>query len=287
MKPNTTTVIPISQVTSFLCHPGAVLGRFQDPPAGSFVVEGGWFNGVWYAGVVFTPTKPTIGVERIDTVVANPDTGVIELLAGVEDEGDPPDIPSSPALAPIANVHILTRTNNKVLIEAQDIEDRRSLIKSEPAQAYSMLAHALFNIGRSPPTVGSQYAGGKIEVLAFQNWAATKTPGNRVFGSQNAWVEFKFVGSVSDLHVVASLYNSVLGCVTDGQNNWGSGQGLTWFSLSPGNDGYPRFRVVAMMVNAHGDDGDQERVTYWDSTKSKFKAGEVAQVQIQVWGVPS
>jgi len=148
MKPNTPTIIPISQVTSFLCHAGARLSHFQDPPGPSVAVEGGWFDGAAYDGVVFTPTVPTTGSTRIDTIVANPDTGVLEIVEGVEDTAAPPTLPEGSLAAPIADVWVVSRANGEVLIENQDIRDRRSVIaRPKPSVQNVLIDQVIIHVG--------------------------------------------------------------------------------------------------------------------------------------------
>ena len=285
-------IVPLSQVRPFLAHPGARLGMIDDPPGPSFCVEAGVFRELQFPGVVLTPDAPTSGATRIDMVIANPDTGDIELVEGTEGAGVP-SLSALPAAGKIAQVTLVGNPNGKVLVRAEDLLDLRAFDLStfSSENVYRVLATARFSLGAGGlPTIGDTFASGKLQVVAVRSWIAIRKLSHhfsRTMGTQVSYVDLKYLGTVDDFHITTSPYNSILACVTDGQDNWNSGNGLTWVLLPSDPDGYPKFRVMIAVVNAHGDVADQERITSYATSGTfagKFIANETAQVQIQAWG---
>ena len=283
-------LIPLSQVEQFLAHPGARLGKLNDPPGPSFCVEGGTYRGSRFDGIVFTPTSPSSGATRIDIVVANPVSGDLELIEGTEGEGEP-SLSEVPSAGKVAEITLVGNSNGKVLVGKSQIKDLRSfhLDALDQSQTYRLLAQARINLGTNLPAVGSFLAGGLLEVMDGKTWHKIKSyPTAKAFGRASAtslsYVDLKFIGSVQDFHLNLVPYNSVLSCVTQNQDNWASASGATWVMLLSDEDGYPKFRVMMGISNAHGDEGDQERVSSFDATAGKFTANDQGAVQIQAWG---
>jgi hypothetical protein len=285
-------VVPLSRVQPFLAHEGARLGLLDDPPGPSFCVEGGVFRDLPFPGVVITPVVPSAGATRVDMIIANPGTGDIEVVEGIEGAGAP-TLAALPNAGKIAQLTLVGNANSKVLVRNADLLDLRAFDLStfSSENVYRVLATARFALGAgSLPTIGDTFAAGKLSVVAVRSWiSVNKLPHhyNRTMGTQVSYVDLKYLGSVDDFHITVSPYNSLLACVTEGQDNWNSSNGLTWVMLPSDADGYPKFRVLVGIVNAHGNTTDQERITAYSTSGTfagKFIAYDTAQVQIQAWG---
>jgi len=295
MKPNTPTVIPISQVTSFLCHPGALLGRFQDPPYPSVAVEGGWFNGVLFDGAILTPTTPSTGATRVDLVVANPDTGDIELVEGTEGSGVPPTLPESSAAAPIADVWVVARANDKVLIESGDIKDRRSVIaRPKPAVQNILVDQVIVHVGhKHGPSDGVVLfkTGDTAGPFACKSsWVNSVSKGLSFDYGRSTGVDVQLIDDeqlndlpVTDFFLTVQLYGSVLQTGTGESHKHFAG--ITWKRLTQGEyTGNAAFRIEVIATPIDG--GNSGSAVFWsgkDTSNKGPREDKNVALHIQLW----
>lgn len=280
-------LIDLSRMAPFLPHQGGRLGEIHDPPGPSFCVEGGAFKDIAFDGLVFTPASPASAATRIDVVVADPISQNLVLVAGTPGAGVP-STSAYPGAGKICEVTLIGNSNGKVLIKQADLRDVRTLLQeAQDNSTNKMVASAIIKMGINLNAVGELIAGGKLQVVATRTWVrigALKHHYSRTNGTQITYVDLKYVGTLAEYHITVAPYNTLICCVTDGQNGWASTQGVSWVALPPDPDGYPKFRVYMGVINAHGDEKDQERVTVYDVPNGRFIAYEQAQVVIQVWG---
>ena len=290
MKPNKPTVIPISQVTSFLCHTGARLSHFQDPPGPSVAVEGGWFGGDLYDGVVFTPTVPAVGSTRIDTVVANPDTGNIELLAGTENSGTGPTIPPTPRYGLVADVVVFSRTNGEILIESADIKDRRSLIgPSTDTTKLVLVDETIIGIGlknNSADTVPMLVGQTRGPFVCKKQWANRPETGLAFDYGRSSAVEVQLNAAAqvdgkpaTDFMLNCQLYGSAIQAGTS--ESHAHFVGVSWKRLTIADyAGNASFRIE---VVASPQDGNTGLIgSHYDGSDARHQSKNV-NLHVQLW----
>lgn len=279
-------MIALKDLTTFLPHVGARLGHYDEPPTASLCVEGGNFGGATYIGVAFSPSAPTAGTTRIDTVIADPTSGDLILVAGIENSGLPPELDSYAGAGAIADVHVLGRSNGKVLIERGDIVDRRSVIPTKSG-GFQLIEIDIITLGNNAiPIVNSKVGG--FTVVGSQKWTALKTVvDNKTYnasGSWITWLDLEFPRPVTDFHLVVQPYDSMLSSSINESGNHPQASGVSWVSLGS-VAGKPRFRVA--VTAAEGVSGEiAHRVLSMINLAAgaKLTSDLSVKIHLQAWG---
>jgi len=258
-----TLSIPAENGFPFLAHTGSRLMAFNHPPGASVAIEGGIFQGDLYAGLVYSPATPTVGSIRIDLVVANPLASggpAIEVIAGQEDEGAPPDISALPGSAPIAEISVRGNSSTAVVILDEDILDLRPILHV-PRSEYRMLFHGRLILGKRMPSVGSQELMGPdvLEILdddaltdiypfpkvltvkATHLKTALKSPSD----TTRTWMDLEMPYFVEDFHLTMTPYDTIFRAGSSAGRNGASYKMLRSVSVDSQGRDLPLVRVHA------------------------------------------
>lgn len=248
----------------FFTHVGARIGSFEDGPTSSVVVESGWRRGVLYQAAVLSPTAASPGSIRIDAVIANHDTGTIQLVEGVEGSGLP-DLSSYESAAAIAYVYVVGRTDGLVLIESHHITDARQVLselKEESAPTvFQMVSSVILRPGHASQPVGSRIG----PFIVRKAWAGqSRTRGLKV-GITGCGMDVQLVNAqgsrAQDYHLVIQPYGMLFEEYPTESNTVRNWSDCTWYPVKPDVDfsageyatwgANPMFRIEAAAGTKH------------------------------------
>lgn len=240
-------LVTMRRIAPFFAHQGGRLGKIHDPPGPSFCVEGGIFDGEAYEGVVFTPTSPTSGASRTDSVLANKATGTIILVAGTEGFGAP-DVGSYVDAARIADITVQGHPSGKVLIRQDDILDHRSLLHPVHRRAFEMVDQVIFSMGGKNSQADNESNFDVIDVgetvgpfICRKTRKGNQKSGDLAADWSSSWLadlqlaDPKYATTdVEDFFLIVQLYGSAMQAGRSESHD--KNLGVTWYRLSPDID---------------------------------------------------